>query len=134
MFKTLSKEVPHPTRGTPGSAGHDVRALYDDTIPARGSVVVSTGVTADINSDYCVKVQSRSGMAFKHDIVAFHGLIDSDYFPKEIFVKLFNLGNVDYSFKKGDKIAQLVIQPVVIDKCCGVENNDRNDGFGSTGA
>ena len=100
-----------PTIQTTNSAGADLVAQEDYTLPAMGSVVVSTGYVYEIDRPALVK--GRSGLAFKEDVIAFEGLIDADY-RDEVKVKLFNLGMKTKKIKKGDRIAQLVILPAFL--------------------
>lgn len=120
-----------PTRATPGSAGVDIYALEGGVIMPGDSMVLSTGIYLDMSSNIAAKVQSRSGLGFKNGIVAFHGLIDSDY-RDEVKVKLFNHGKSFYQIKKGERIAQLYFIEVLHPEVEIVSNN-RDGGFGSTG-
>lgn len=132
MIKVTAKDL-IPKKSTKGSAGYDLFSSEDGVVPAKGSVVVSTGVYVDMPIDMACHIKSRSGLAFNHDLIAFHGLIDSDY-KKEIMVKIFNLGSRDYAFYRGDRIAQLVFMKV--EQAEGdviVVNADRDGGFSSTG-
>lgn len=122
-----------PTRATPGSTGHDVYAMEDGTVPAKGSIKFDSGIAAITESvEVAVDVRSRSGWAWNHDVLAFHGLIDHDYSPNTIGIKLFNLGDEDFCYKAGDRIAQLVFVRCEIDPTCPVVEEVRNGGFGST--
>ena len=116
-------------------AGADLRSPVDVVIPARGSAVIDTGIHVEIPEGFTGFLKSKSGLNVKHNLIG-EGVIDSGY-QGSIRVKLYNLGDKDYSIKKGDKIIQLVILPCVY--CDFVEVNkfaetDRGDGgFGSTG-
>lgn len=132
-FEQLSKEAIYPTRGTPMSAGHDIYCTEGGVIPARGSKIFPTGITLVIQTDEVLKLASRSGLAFKHDITAFHGTIDCDYYPNEIKVKLFNFSDEPFEIKAGDKIVQGLISKVVIDRDAPVIKMQRDGGFGHTG-
>ncbi len=130
-FIQLDDAATEPKRATSGSAGYDICAIDDFFIEAGGSCIVPTGIAAEFDGNTAIFVQSRSGLAFNHEIVAFHGLIDSDY-DKEIKVLLFNHSREGYIGENGDKIAQLVVQPVIIGD--DVVDAERNGGFGSTGS
>lgn len=116
-------------------AGADLRSPVDVVIPARGSAVIDTGIHVEIPEGFTGFLKSKSGLNVKHNLIG-EGVIDSGY-QGSIRVKLYNLGDKDYSIKKGDKIIQLVILPCVY--CDFVEVNkfaetERGDGgFGSTG-
>lgn len=116
-------------------AGADLRSPVDVVIPARGSAVIDTGIHVEIPEGFTGFLKSKSGLNVNHNLIG-EGVIDSGY-QGSIRVKLYNLGDKDYSIKKGDKIIQLVILPCVY--CDFVEVNkfaetERGDGgFGSTG-
>lgn len=132
-----------PVRAHETDAGLDLRTPIDVTVPARGSVVVDTGVHVAIpggdvvrGSTTCVGfLKSKSGLNVKHGIVS-EGVIDAGY-TGSIVVKLYNHSDTDYAFKAGDKITQLVILPVVIpylELVSKLGDTERGDGgFGSTG-
>jgi len=97
-------------------------------------IKVDTGLKVDIPLGYVGIIYSRSGLAFKENITAFQGVIDSGY-EGEVGVLLYNHGDKDYKVKKGDKIAQLVVYPVRLD-LVPVEDEEATrgeSGFGSTG-
>lgn len=116
-------------------AGADLRSPVDVVIPARGSAVIDTGIHVEIPEGFTGFLKSKSGLNVKHDLIG-EGVIDSGY-QGSIRVKLYNLGDKDYSIKKGDKIIQLVILPcaycdfVEVNKFAETERGD--GGFGSTG-
>lgn len=125
-----------PIRQTMGAAGHDLASQEDVTIGAGSSATVDTGVQVALPMGYYGRVAGRSSLAFKHDITAFEGTIDSDY-RGVIKVKLFNHSNKEYTIKKGDRVAQLIIQtfmaPIwnVMEELEATERN--KGGFGSSG-
>lgn len=98
-----------PIRGSAKAAGYDLRSSTDITVPARGSVVINTQCKVELPSGHYGKIEGRSGLAIRHDIVAFGGVVDEDY-RGEIHVKLFNHSETPYDVKIGNRIAQLVIQ------------------------
>ena len=116
-------------------AGADLRSPVDVVIPARGSAVIDTGIHVEIPEGFTGFLKSKSGLNVKHNLIG-EGVIDSGY-QGSIRVKLYNLGDKDYSIKKGDKIIQLVILPCVncgftqVDKFAETERG--YGGFGSTG-
>lgn len=125
-----------PTKNHESDTGYDVYSVEDKVIPARGSAIVNVGLKfAYIPDGYWIKVESRSGLGFKHGVSAHPGIIDNGY-RGDAGIKLYNNTDVDYEVKAGDRIAQFVIylnfhMPV---EWGTVEASDRNDkGFGSSG-
>jgi len=98
-----------PTKNHESDTGYDVYSIEDKTVPARSSAVVGVGLKfADIPEGYWVKVESRSGLGFKHGITAHPGIIDNGY-RGDAGIKLYNLTDADYQIKAGDRIAQFVV-------------------------
>ena len=116
-------------------AGADLRSPICATVPARGSVVIDTGVHVEIPEGYVGMLKSKSGLNVKHNLIG-EGVIDCG-FMGSIRVKLYNLGDTDYQIHRGDKIIQLVIMPCAYCEFTQVEKfaeTERGDGgFGSTG-
>lgn len=133
-------DVSLPEYATGGSSGLDLRAAIDEDviIPARSHAVIPTNLKVEIPHGYEIQVRPRSGLAAKHGIGLLNspGTIDSDY-RGEIKVILFNFSNEDYTVKRGDRIAQIVLSKVY--KAEFVEVDELNDsergegGFGHTG-
>ena len=137
----LGKELPWPSRATEGSAGLDLAACIDRdvTIAPRQLVCIPTGVAIALpGPEYVALVFARSGLGIKHGISLSNGVgvIDSDY-RGEIQVGLTNLSHTPYTVQPGDRIAQLVVTPVVTPEVEIVEELEDTDrgtgGFGSTG-
>ena len=131
------------TQERESDAGFDIYAdgIENDTIiiPANRGATIPTGLFMEIEEGYYGKIFSRSGMAFKREIIIFGGVVDSQY-RGEVFVKLFNHSTVPQSISNSDKIAQMVFMktPKVelnrvphIDFLSNTERN--NKGFGSSG-
>lgn len=125
-----------PERAHGSDAGLDLRSPNDTVLLPHGAVTIITGVHINIPKGYFGKIEGRSGLAVKSDIIAFGGVIDSGYIGS-IAVKLWNLGDKPLYIREGDKIAQLIIQPcetpemVVVNE---LEDTERGSaGFGSTG-
>jgi deoxyuridine 5'-triphosphate nucleotidohydrolase len=98
-----------PTKNHESDTGYDVYSVEDKVVPAKGSAVVGVGLKfADIPEGYWVKVESRSGLGFKHGITAHPGIIDNGY-RGDAGIKLYNLTDTDYAIKAGDRIAQFVV-------------------------
>ena len=125
-----------PTRNSIKTAGLDLRTPTENTVPAGGHVMIDTSVCIALPMGHYGKIEGRSGLGIKYNIVPFGGIIDEDY-RGPISVKLFNFGEEDYLFKKGDKIAQLLIQPYISLVPDRVETLGigipRSGGFSSTG-
>ena len=125
-----------PTRAYPTDAGLDLYSRETKYIPVNGSAVFNTGVHIELPPNTYGKLESKSGLNVNHGIVSCGGVIDEGY-TGSIAVKLCNLGRKPYTFNRGDKIAQLIVQPclyvpVEIGKIN--KNTERGDnGFGSTG-
>ena len=137
----LGKELPWPSRATEGSAGLDLAACIDQavTIAPRQLVRIPTGVAIALpGPEYVALVFARSGLGIKHGIALSNGVgvIDSDY-RGEIQVGLTNLSDAPYTVQPGDRIAQLVVSPVVLPEVEIVEELEDTGrgagGFGSTG-
>ncbi|QIQ20312.1 dUTP diphosphatase [Zophobihabitans entericus] len=113
----LGKEFPLPTYATSGSAGIDLRAMFDKTteIKPNETVLTPTGLSMYIaDPGLAALVLPRSGLGSKHGIVLGNlvGLIDSDY-QGQLFVPLWNRSQQSFTVEPGDRIAQLIIVPVV---------------------
>ena len=136
----LDKSLELPQRAKPGDAGLDLYAAIDATLEAGGGrALVPTGLAISIPEGYAGFVQPRSGLALKHGVTCLNtpGLIDSGY-RGELKVILVNTDPAQaYEVKKGERIAQLVIQEVAQTRLKEVDelpSSSRGDGgFGSTG-
>lgn len=139
-IQKLSGRAILPTRATEGSAGFDLYACLEQTvyINPKARVLVSTGVAVEIPNSHCGMVCSRSGLAVKQGIFVLNapGIIDSDY-RGEIKIILCNLSSEISTIEHGQRIAQLVIVPIVIPELHLVNTVSATDrgtgGFGSTG-
>lgn len=125
-----------PKRAHIMDAGLDIMAMYSGIVKAGQSAIFHTGVHVELPKGTFGDMRSKSGLMFNHDITS-DGTIDAGY-QGEIMVKLFNHGSDDYNVRRGDKISQLVISPVVRVELEQVEEFDvvterSSDGFGSTG-
>jgi dUTP pyrophosphatase len=130
-----------PTYGTPGSAGLDLRACLDNslTIAPGDTHLISTGMSIHIDdAAYAGLILPRSGLGHKHGIVLGNlvGLIDSDY-QGPLMVSCWNRGRDPFTIEPLDRIAQLLIVPVVQAEFRVVETFERSSrgerGFGSSG-
>lgn len=140
-IKLLSETAAVPTRATDGSAGYDLRADITEpqTLHPGEIAAVPTGVAIALpDKNHVAVVCARSGLAIKHGIALANGvgIIDSDY-RGEIKVGLINLGGNDFVIEPNERIAQMLIMPVLTPelKVCGdISETERGSGgFGSTG-
>ena len=140
LIKRLSKDVALPKYETDGSSGLDLAAYTDKQIkilPGK-SEIISTGLAVAIPKNFEIQIRPRSGLAAKNNISVLNtpGTIDSDY-RGEIKVILFNHGNKSFKINNNDRIAQMILTPVI--KMDLEETNELPDsirgagGFGSTG-
>ncbi|MEE4315863.1 dUTP diphosphatase [Erythrobacter dokdonensis] len=130
--------LPLPAYATSGAAGMDVVSAEDVTLAPGARHAVATGLALAIPQGYEVQVRPRSGLALKHGITVPNtpGTIDSDY-RGELKVILVNHGAEPFAIARGDRVAQLVLAPVVQaawDEVAELDATERGDGgFGSTG-
>lgn len=113
----IGNEIPLPEYATDGSAGMDLRAALDETteIKPGETLLIPTGISIYVEDPTMAAViLPRSGLGHKHGIVLGNlvGLIDSDY-QGQLFVSCWNRGHEKFSIEVGDRIAQLVIVPVI---------------------
>nr|CCA26080.1 deoxyuridine 5'triphosphate nucleotidohydrolase put [Albugo laibachii Nc14] len=132
----LSDNATLPSKGSQLAAGFDLSSAYDMVISARGTGLVKTDIAIMIPQGCYARVAPRSGLALHHAIDVGGGVIDADY-RGNVGVILFNHSSKDFSIKRGDRIAQLVLEQVVTAKIVEVTEIDQTDrgsrGFGSTG-
>ena len=130
--------LPLPAYATSGAAGMDIVSAEQVTIAPGARHAVATGLAVAIPEGYEIQVRPRSGLALKHGISVPNtpGTIDSDY-RGELKVILVNLGHEPFAIARGDRIAQLVLAPVVQavwDEVADLDATERGEGgFGSTG-
>jgi len=139
-IKRLHEDAVLPAYAHPGDAGADLVSCEEATIaPAGGRAVVGTGIAMAIPDGYAGFVLPRSGLALRHGITCLNtpGLIDAGY-RDEVRVILVNTDPTEpYTVHRGDRIAQLVIQPVERSVFAAVDDLSESarglGGFGSTG-
>ena len=137
-IKKLNKEAQIPAYQTKEAAGFDLHSIEDAIINPGERKLIGTGLAFEIEFGYEVQIRPRSGLAYKYGITVLNtpGTIDSDY-RGEIKILLINHGQESFEIKKGERIAQAVIAPVIQAQI--VEVDELNDtergagGFGSTG-
>jgi len=133
-------DIPLPRYMTPDSAGMDIcAAVREDTVLDKGAItLLPTGLALALPGGYEAQVRPRSGLAVKHGIGLINapGTIDADY-RGEVMIALVNLGPSAYTVRRGDRIAQVVIQRVEqarLEQVEALEPTERDGGgFGHTG-
>mgnify|MGYP001439941715 CR=1 FL=1 len=140
LIKKLNSKVKLPKYKTNGSSGMDLMAYINNPvlILPQKSELISTGISIAIPDNTEVQIRPRSGLAAKNNISVLNtpGTIDSDY-RGEIKVILYNHGNKEFIVNDGDRIAQMVLVPIIKATFEEVENLPETlrgeGGFGSTG-
>ena len=140
LVKKLHSKVKLPSYKTEGSSGMDLMAFIDKSIkiPPNKSVIIPTGISLAIPEDVEIQIRPRSGLAAKSNISVLNtpGTIDSDY-RGEIKVILYNFGNKDFEVNNSDRIAQMVLVPILkidFEEVSELPKTVRGSGgFGSTG-
>ncbi len=140
LVKKLEPSVKLPSYKTNGASGMDLMAYIDKSIELKPgeSCLVPTGLSVAFPKEYEIQIRPRSGLAAKNNISVLNtpGTIDSDY-RGEIKVILFNHGNKNFKISNNDRIAQMILTPVI--KMDLEETNELpvsirgEGGFGSTG-
>ena len=140
LIKKLFPEVQLPSYKTSGASGMDLMAFIASSIiiKPKASCLIPTGLSVAFSEDYEVQIRPRSGLAAKNNISVLNtpGTIDSDY-RGEIKVIIYNHGNKDFLVNNGDRIAQMILTPVVkmeLEEANDLPETIRGEGgFGSTG-
>ena len=140
LIKKLDPAVELPTYKTDGASGMDLMALLNEPINLKpnSSCLVPTGIAVAFSSDFEIQIRPRSGLAAKNSISVLNtpGTIDSDY-RGEIKVILFNHGKNDFLINNKDRIAQMILTPVIkmeFEETDNLPETVRGEGgFGSTG-
>ena len=140
LVKKFDKNIKLPTYKTSGSSGMDLVAYIKNkiTINPGKTAMVPTGIAVAVPKNYEIQIRPRSGLAAKKSISVLNtpGTIDSDY-RGEIKIILINFSKKSFVIKSGDRVAQMVLCPVVKAKLLEVEKLPKTvrgkRGFGSTG-
>mgnify|MGYP001983408193 FL=1 len=140
LIKKLDPAVELPSYKTDGASGMDLMALLNEPINLKpnSSCLVPTGIAVAFSSDFEIQIRPRSGLAAKNNISVLNtpGTIDSDY-RGEIKVILFNHGKSDFLINNKDRIAQMILTPVIkmdLEETDDLPETIRGEGgFGSTG-
>ena len=140
LIKKLNSSVQLPSYKTNGASGMDLMAFLEKPINLKPgkSCIIPTGLSVAFSAEYEIQIRPRSGLAAKNNISVLNtpGTIDSDY-RGELKIILFNHGNEDFIINDNDRIAQMVLTPIV--KMELEETNELPEtirgkgGFGSTG-
>ncbi len=136
--KLVHKDAIPPSYATPGASGMDITSIEETIIPPGELRAIRTGIAVEIPRGYEAQIRPRSGLALKHKIGILNspGTIDSDY-RGEVKILAFNFGKTPFTVKKGMRIAQMVITPVIqvdVEIAEELSNTKRADGgFGHTG-
>jgi dUTP pyrophosphatase len=133
-------DIPLPRYMTPQAAGMDICAAVEETLTMDPGAIalVPTGFAIALPPGYEAQVRPRSGLAIKSGVTVINspGTIDSDY-RGEVKIGLINLGPAPYTLRRGERVAQMVIQQIEqvrIRVVADLDETQRNDGgFGSTG-
>ena len=140
LLKKLNSAVKIPEYKTDGSSGMDLKAFINQSINVKpnSSSLIPTGLSVAFPKNYEIQIRPRSGLAAKENIGVLNspGTIDSDY-RGEIKVIIYNHGKNDFIVNNGDRIAQMVLTPVVnmeLEETINLPETVRGKGgFGSTG-
>ena len=140
LIKRLDPAVKIPIYKTSGASGMDLMAFIKKpiNIKPKTSSLIPTGLTVAFSKNYEIQIRPRSGLAAKNNISVLNtpGTIDSDY-RGEIKVIIYNHGNNDFTINNGDRIAQMILAPVVkmeLEETSNLPETIRGEGgFGSTG-
>jgi len=140
LVKRFDKNVKLPTYKTSGSSGMDLMAYIKNKIiinPGK-TAIIPTGIAVAIPKNYEIQIRPRSGLAAKKGISVLNtpGTVDSDY-RGEIKIILINLSKKSFVIKSGDRVAQMILCPVIKAKLKEIQNLPKTmrggKGFGSTG-
>ena len=140
LIKRFSKEIPLPKYETSGSSGMDLAANLKSEISIESgkTAIIPTGISLSIPKGFEIQIRPRSGLAAKNNISVLNtpGTIDSDY-RGEIKVIIYNHGDENFLISNGDRIAQMILTPVLKMELEEVNNLPESirgkGGFGSTG-
>tara|TARA_B100001093_G_scaffold383727_1_gene369411 strand:+ start:16 stop:453 length:438 start_codon:yes stop_codon:yes gene_type:complete len=140
LIKKLNPSVQLPEYKTKGASGMDLVAFLKNPVHVKSktSSLIPTGISVAFSEKYEIQIRPRSGLAIKNNISVLNtpGTIDSDY-RGEIKVIIYNHGEKDFIINNGDRIAQMILAPVIKMELKEIDNLPETirgeDGFGSTG-
>ncbi|NCS99372.1 dUTP diphosphatase [Candidatus Parcubacteria bacterium] len=131
-IKKLHKEAKLPTYGHPGDAGMDIYALAETAVPANGTSKIKTGIAIEIPEGYVALCWDKSGLSLNEGIKVIGGVFDSGY-RGEYIVGVYNMKDEPFVFGKGQKIMQVLVQPVVAGEILEVDELSESSGRGESG-
>jgi dUTP pyrophosphatase len=136
QIQRTDKEVPLPEYAHEGDAAFDLRSIEETSIPPGDKHIIQTGLKMVIPLGYFGNIRDRSGLAAKQAAHVLAGVVDSGY-RGTVGVVMINLGKEPIEIKKGDRVAQMLIQKIetpTIVETKDLDNTTRGEGgFGSTG-
>ena len=140
LIKKLDPAVKLPAYKTNGASGMDLMAFIKEpvSVKPKTSNLISTGLSVAFSEDYEIQIRPRSGLAAKNNISVLNtpGTVDSDY-RGEIKVIIYNQGSENFVINNGDRIAQMILTPVIkmeLEETNNLPETIRGEGgFGSTG-
>ena len=140
LIKKLNPTVQLPEYKTKGASGMDLVAFLKNpvNVKSKTSSLIPTGISIDFSEEYEIQIRPRSGLAAKNNISVLNtpGTIDSDY-RGEIKIIIYNHGEKDFIINNGDRIAQMILAPVIKMELEEIDNLSETirgkGGFGSTG-
>tara|TARA_B100001778_G_C18287293_1_gene493702 strand:- start:111 stop:548 length:438 start_codon:yes stop_codon:yes gene_type:complete len=140
LIKKLNPAVRLPEYKTSGASGMDLTAFIEKSVSVKSktSSIIPTGLSVAFQEKYEIQIRPRSGLAAKNNITVLNtpGTIDSDY-RGEIKVIVYNHGDDDFIINNGDRIAQMVLSPIIkmdLEEVKNLPKTIRGEGgFGSTG-
>ena len=140
LIKKLDPAVKLPAYKTNGASGMDLMAFIKEpvSVKPKTSNLIPTGLSVAFSEDYEIQIRPRSGLAAKNNISVLNtpGTVDSDY-RGEIKVIIYNHGSENFAINNGDRIAQMILTPVIkieLEETNNLPETIRGEGgFGSTG-
>lgn len=132
--KRVHPDAKLPSYAHEGDAGLDIFALESCTLKAGERKTLRTGISYELEPGFVSLIWDKSGLASKHGLKTMAGVIESNY-RGELMIVLLNTSDVDYQIEKGDKIAQMLIQPITTANVEEAEElSEANRGTGSFGS
>jgi dUTP pyrophosphatase len=135
-IKKLHPDAKIPSYGHPGDSGMDIFSIEDKLIKAGEREIIGTGISMEYPEGFCTLIWDKSGMSGNFGIKVMGGVFEHSY-RGEYKIILLNTTKQDYGVKKGQKIAQVLVQPIInatIEESQELSETKRGEGgFGSTG-
>ncbi len=135
-IKRLHQDAKIPSYAHPGDAGLDLYVAEDITLAPNERAGVPTGIAMEIPDGHVGLIWDKSGLSIKHGLKTLAGVVDSGY-RGEVLVGIMNLSDAEYTIRKGEKVAQMIIQKketIAVEEVDELSSTARGErGFGSTG-